>query len=321
MARGVLIDCDPGVDDALALYAALASDAVTVRGVTTVFGNVTVRQATRNVLRLLHVLEPSPAARVGEGSSQPLKDSRLPRRVLQGRDGLGDLGLPLAAASSPLFESTAVITNLIETGAVETLIALGPLTNIAHAFASAPSTMRRLRELVVAAGVIVERGRSIATEFNLAGDLAAARCLLGSGMRIRWVPLNVAAVVAIPAEWPDRFQAAAPRNPVALAIHGLLTAAVRRDAQRLAGSTPRAPAGTPVPETVALVMALEPSLGTWSARRVVIEQGTRSGRLHVEAGQPNAEVCESIRAEAVVDLLWTLWMRLASDGVAHATHS
>ena len=308
MVRRLLIDCDPGIDDAVAIYAALASDAVAVAGITTVYGNVPVRQATRNAARVLKVLTGAPFLPIGEGAEQPLTASRLPRRRFHGRDGLGDLDIPLAPVPSPRRESTELMTDLLKRSALHEIVALGPLTNLAHSFASAPTLLRRLRRISVMGGVVAAPGDPRATEFNLASDPAAARCVLNSRVSLRWVPLNVAASVVMPQAAIDRFRAAHPRSRVASMIAELLSFTART----------RERGGAVVPDAVAMALALDPTLGVWRARRLVLEARTRLGRMRCEPGLPNAQLCEAVDGARVTALLWELWSLLATRDAAYS---
>lgn len=298
----MVLDCDPGIDDALALYAALASRDITLQGVTTVFGNVPVKQATRNIGRLLRLVPHAPSVAIGEGSDQPLTGSRLPRRFLHGRDGLGDLGIPVVAALSSGLKSTPLILDRLRTRALDEIVALGPLTNVAHAYAAAPRLLRQLRGMTVMAGVMVDRAEARATEFNLASDPAAARCLLGSQVPLRWVPMNVAGAVRFPHDAIDRFGAAHARSQLARTIAQLMAYAAKA----------RGVAAAVLPDAVALMLALDPALGRWRQVRLALTGTARSGRLRIEAGVPNAQLCEGLDESRVAERLWTLWERLVT---------
>ena len=298
MPPRVLVDCDPGIDDALALFALLGSDSVVIQAVTTVFGNVTVKQATRNLARLWRFVPHRPVPRIGEGADEPLIGSRLPRRSIHGHDGLGDLGFPAAAVPRPLPEGTAVITGLLHSQEVDTILALGPLTNVAHAFARMPRAMRQLKGIVVMGGVVAtERGLG-GTEFNLASDPAAARCLLGSQAALRWVPWNVAASVVFSLQAIERFEKAHSKSALGRAMAGLLGYAARAR-EGLAGAL--------LPDAVAAALAVEPTAGVWRQRRVMLEARTRSGRVRCEAGIPNVQLCEAVDAGRVERMLWEAW--------------
>jgi purine nucleosidase len=190
---------------------------------------------------------------------------------------------------------------LLKAHALHEIVALGPLTNLAHVFASAPTLLRRLQRMSVMAGVIVNGGNVTATEFNLASDPAAARCVLGSHVPLRWIPLNVAASVVIPQDAIDRFREAHPRSRVASTMSELLSFTART----------RDRGGAVVPDAVALALAVDPALGVWRSRRLMLESRTRLGRLCIEPGVPNAQLCEAVNGQRVMATLWDLWSRLA----------
>lgn len=308
MGRRLLIDCDPGIDDALAIVAALASETVVLAGITTVYGNVPVRQATRNVARVLSLLSQAPGLPVGEGAEQPLTGSRLPRRRLHGRDGLGDLEIPVVPAPSPRVESTPLITGLLNAHALDEIVALGPLTNLAHLFASAPTLLRRLRRMSIMGGVVGGAGHSTATEFNLASDPSAARCVLDSRVPLRWIPLNAAASVVLPQRAIDEFRAAHRHSRVASTIAELLSFTVRM----------RDRGGAVVPDAVALALALDPGLGRWRLCRLGLEARSRLGRLSIEPGVPNAQLCDAVDGPRVAAMLWSLWSQMVERDAAHS---
>jgi inosine-uridine nucleoside N-ribohydrolase len=296
----VLVDCDPGIDDALALCVLIAHDRAALQAVTTVFGNVPVRQATRNAVRLLHAVAPSRPVQLAEGSEHPLIGSRLPRRALHGHDGLGGLEIPIVPVPRALPQSTPLMTQLAAAGAIDTVVALGPLTNVAHAFASAPKALRTLRSVAAVAGVLTEPGDA-ATEFNLASDPAAARCVLGGQLSLRWVPVGISGRPLLEAEALDAFErrhrTGAGRTIAALVRYLLRH---RGDGQRAA-----------CPDAVGMALALDPSLGRWRQRRLALEGRARTGRVCVEPGVPNVQLCEAIDETAVAASLWTAWGRAA----------
>ena len=97
----VILDTDPGVDDALALLLAFASPELQVVGVTTVCGNVPVGQATKNLFRLLNVVQPPPGLLVGQGAARPLEEDLVTAVQVHGSDGLGELDSVLAEEGTP----------------------------------------------------------------------------------------------------------------------------------------------------------------------------------------------------------------------------
>jgi purine nucleosidase len=199
VALPVVIDTDPGVDDALALLLAAASPELDVLAITTVAGNVSLDRATENARRIAAVAwegrEAPPIYRGRIGGEETAEE-------VHGIDGLGGAatltdaeGRPLYPADVPLVEGDAVraLLSLVESqpGAI-TLITLGPLTNLAEAIREAPHVMAQIREVVVMGGVFREAGNTTAVaEFNIYVDPASAQVVCDSGLPVRWVPLDV----------------------------------------------------------------------------------------------------------------------------------
>lgn len=199
MAIPVLIDTDPGVDDALALLLAGASPELDVVAVTTVGGNVPLERATENARRILPLAwegrTPPPIHRGASGGDETAEE-------VHGIDGLGGAGTLVDAAGAPLYPPAAPVAAAPAVdallAAVEAhpdelvLVTLGPLTNVAEALRTAPDRMRRVREIVIMGGVFREAGNTTAVaEFNIFVDPVAAQAVCESGLPQRWVPLDV----------------------------------------------------------------------------------------------------------------------------------
>ena len=179
-------------------------------------------------------------------------------------------------------------------------------------------------------GVVVGAGHSTATEFNLASDLSAARCVLDSRVPLRWIPLNAAASVVMPQGAIDEFRAAYPRSRVASTIAKLLSFTARmRDRGGLPAATHlsavpspaqagAAQAGAVVPDAVALALALDPGLGRWRLCRLGLKDRSRLGRLSIEPGIPNAQLCEAVDGPRVSAMLWSLWSQMVERDAAHS---
>ncbi|MDA4114254.1 MAG: nucleoside hydrolase [Thaumarchaeota archaeon] len=176
--KRLIFDCDPGVDDALALILALNSDRVDLGGITTVSGNVSVDQTTRNACRLLDYFDVD--IPVAKGASRPLKVAPVHSERVHGSDGLGDS--PLLPPDSPrkLEPGGAVEFILRSVGSgVGTIVATGPLTNIALAFQKDREVMGGVRELVMMGGAIhVPGNMDSLSEFNFYVDPDAADYVL-----------------------------------------------------------------------------------------------------------------------------------------------
>ncbi|MEX2116488.1 MAG: nucleoside hydrolase [Bacteroidota bacterium] len=194
MSRPILIDTDAGVDDALALIFALRSPELSVKAITTVAGNVEVGKCTRNVLRILGLLRPAQEIIVARGSAKPLRKALITAPEVHGRDGLGDVRpSPRASAQKVLPDAVKVILDLCDQyeGRL-TIVALGPLTNLARAWQRRPSSLRKAGQIVSMGGAFRVPGNTgPVAEFNYFVDPDAADLMLTSGLALRVVPLDL----------------------------------------------------------------------------------------------------------------------------------
>ncbi|WP_062015178.1 nucleoside hydrolase [Aureimonas sp. AU4] len=188
-SSALVVDTDGGVDDAQALLMLLGAGRVPAL-VTTVFGNVALKAATRNVLATLasggagHVP-------VHPGAARPLLAPRIEARHIHGEDGLG--GAPRPQNHAPAREEGAVdaLRALLRKAAPASvdLLFLGPLTNLAILLSLDPGVAHAVRRLVIMGGTLEGRGNTTpAAEFNIASDPEAARIVLTSGLPIELVP-------------------------------------------------------------------------------------------------------------------------------------
>lgn len=191
--RKIIIDTDPGQDDAVAILLALASPELEVLGITCVAGNVPLALTARNA-RIVCELAGRDDLRVFAGCEAPLRRRLVTAEHVHGRSGLDGIALP--EPTMPLAAGHAV-DFLIETlrkeppGSV-TLCPIGPLTNIATAFARAPDIVGRVAEIVLMGGAYFEVGNiTPAAEFNIYVDPEAAEIVFESGAPIVVMPLDV----------------------------------------------------------------------------------------------------------------------------------
>ena len=187
----VLIDTDPGTDDALAIIMALSSPELSVQGLTTVGGNATLADTTRNALRLLDHLGVA-GLPVSRGSSRPLNGSFHYGYYFHGAAGLG-VRLPSPRSETHPERATELIVRLASAFPGQlTIIALGPLTNIARALTAEPHLAEWIPEIVVMGGAVGVPGNVTPyAEFNIYNDPEAADIVLSSGIPIKLVGLDV----------------------------------------------------------------------------------------------------------------------------------
>jgi inosine-uridine nucleoside N-ribohydrolase len=212
MIHHVIIDTDPGVDDALALILALQSPELYVEAITTVSGNVHVDLATQNTLTVLGLFPPERRPPVAKGADRPLARSSETAAHVHGDDGLGGVSRLCAAAGQPRYppvspapwpgDAVTCLLDLIRRSPGElTLIALGPLTNLAHALHRDMHVVRQLAGVVIMGGAVTVPGNvTPVAEFNIYVDPEAAQVVFSSGLPITLIGLDVTEQVRLTAE-------------------------------------------------------------------------------------------------------------------------
>jgi inosine-uridine nucleoside N-ribohydrolase len=203
MSYKVIFDTDPGVDDAMALYFAMAHPDIDILGITTTFGNVTVPQATANALYLTRLA--GRAIPVAEGGAMPLiKAAGKPPGFIHGDDGLGNLPERIVVSGQAEKLSAAeFIVNMARAHPGEiTLVAVGPLINLALALKLEPALPQLIKQVVLMAGTITEPGNvSPVAEANVWNDPHAADLVFTAGWNLAMVGLDVTHRVILPSSY------------------------------------------------------------------------------------------------------------------------
>lgn len=200
----VIIDCDPGVDDALALMLAVASPELQLLGVTCVAGNRPLATTADNACRVLD-LTGRPDVEVFAGCSRPLAYGEPRCNLVHGEDGLAGVVLPAHRQPSTLHGVDFLEHHLLERDAGElVLVGLGPPTNLALAEIRHPGVLRRARAVVLMGGAAFCDGNvTPSAEFNFHADALAAQVVLGCGAAIRLFGLDVTRQAEVDAAWID----------------------------------------------------------------------------------------------------------------------
>lgn len=182
--RNVIIDCDTGVDDALALLLALRSPAFNVLGITNVTGNVPLDKVVRNTLVVVE--QSGKQVPVFQGAYSALLGAGGTAEYAHGSDGLGDIGFPEPEISkSPEHAVDYLVRSFMETQEPIDLITLAPLTNIALALAKEPRLAERIQSVVMMAGGILNGNTTAAAEFNVWADPEAADLVFRSRIPVK----------------------------------------------------------------------------------------------------------------------------------------
>ncbi len=195
----VILDVDTGVDDALAIILALRSPELEVAGITTVSGNAPVERTTANTLLVLEILE-APMIPVVAGAAAPRASAPFYAAEVHGADGLGGIAhtYPSPRRRASQGASDFLLETLRRFRGELTLIATGPLTNVAAAIRRDPEAMRRVGQLIVMGGALHVPGNvTPVTEFNFAADPEAAAVVMEAGLDLTLVPLDVTEQVVL----------------------------------------------------------------------------------------------------------------------------
>jgi inosine-uridine nucleoside N-ribohydrolase len=311
----VLIDCDPGQDDAIALLLGLASPEIEVLGVTTVAGNQTVEKTTSNALKVLELAGRADVP-VAAGAGQPLMRELVVAADAHGESGLDGSELPPPRATA--VEQHAVdflATQILTAHHPVTLVPLGPLTNVALLLARYPDAAARLHRVVLMGGAIGAGNMTASAEFNIWIDPEAAHRVIESGLAVTMIGLDVTNLAGLTAEHADRLRGT---GPVGAAVARML------DFYRGFYEAAYEHGGSPIHDAVAVAYLIRPELLQTLARHVEVDTsaGICRGRTVVDMRrrrslpEPNANVAVDIDAAAFVELLLD---RLSSFGPADAT--
>ncbi len=192
MPKKIIFDTDPGIDDACAILLALASPELSVEGLSIVHGNCSLEQATRNALSVLELANASHIP-VAMGCELPLVQPSLLAPETHGDTGLGYAKLPEARAKPTVQHGIDFLIEKIMSSPGEiTLVAIGPLTNVALAIRQEPRIVTAVKELIIMGGAIRYEGNTTAlAEFNTYVDPHAAHIVYHAGIPITLVPLDV----------------------------------------------------------------------------------------------------------------------------------
>jgi pyrimidine-specific ribonucleoside hydrolase len=299
----IILDCDPGHDDAIALLLALASPELQLLGVTTVSGNQTLEKTTANAIRVLdHVCRDE--IPVAAGAPRPLIRERHVAANVHGETGLDGPDLPPPSRGpEPAHAIDWIANTLVASPHPVTLVATGPLTNIALFLARHPELGPRLERIVLMGGAIAEGNATPAAEFNIWADPEAAHRVFASGLEITMVGLDVTHQALMKPVHAERLTDAGTAGKLVADLYGFYALFHRRQYGW---------EGAPVHDAVAMAHVIDGTLLGTKHCGVIVDTGPElsRGRTHVDlsgraAWEPNCHVALSIDSERFLELLIT----------------
>lgn len=292
----LVIDTDPGIDDAVTLALAARSPEVEVVAVTTTYGNAGLRETTRNARAVLALAGRADIA-VHAGSARPLVGPLHTGEAMHGPSGIGYAAVLAAPAVAP--DPLALLRVLGSTDAPVTLVTLGPLTNLAHALArDAALVRRRVTRHFAMLGAFAERGAADRmADFNAWADPEAARHVLRAGLPTALVPLDMTRRVTLRAEYIARLAASADALTTWLAAALTYSVEAHRATRGLDGCT--------VNDVLTLGEILAPGALSFTDRRIVLDldDGERRGHTREAADGVPVQVAIGVEVARVRSLL------------------
>jgi inosine-uridine nucleoside N-ribohydrolase len=297
----ILLDCDPGHDDAIALLLALASPEVELVGVTTVHGNQTLEKTTTNALKLLEFTGRTEIP-VAAGAGRPIRREPFVAEYVHGESGMDGPSLPQPTAEPVATHAVDFIAEtVLASDEPITLVPTGPLTNIGLFLARHPDAAARVQRIVLMGGAIGEGNVTPAAEFNIWCDPEAADRVFSSGLDVTMVGLDVTHRAIFGPEPTAELREA---GRVGAMVAELLEFYGRFHREAYGWN------GSPIHDAVAMAHAFRPGILETVHTGVRVDCGEELGRgrtnvdLRGRVGwEPNAHVAVEIDPEAFSSLL------------------
>ena len=303
MSTTIILDCDPGIDDALAIAFAAGHPELEIAGITSVAGNVELAKTTANALAVASFVGVA-SVPVTAGCAAPLLRPALDAGHVHGESGLGGAVLPVPAQKAADGHAIDFIIGTL--GAVPgeiTLVATGPLTNVALALRREPRLSQWVRDFVIMGGSAGRGNVNHAAEYNIWADPEAASIVFGAGWTVRMIGLDVTLRARATAAVQERM-----REFGALGAELLLPALAQyadshADSHNTAGEPP-------VHDVCAVVSVVDPSVFTYTPALVQVETtGLLTSGMTVTDFSPSVVPNALVATDIDVDRFWELVLR------------
>jgi inosine-uridine nucleoside N-ribohydrolase len=287
MPAKIILDTDPGHDDAVALLLALASPELELLGVTTVSGNQTLEKTTANALKILEFVDRTDVP-VHAGCGRPLVREQWAAAYVHGESGLDGPSLPAPRTGPREGHAIDFIAKQLEAHEAVTLVPVGPLTNIGLLLARYPELASRVRRIVLMGGAIAEGNVTPAAEFNIWADPEAAHRVFTSGIDVAMIGLDVTHRALMRLADVEQLRASGRVGGLVAELYDFY----HRHHEQMYGWE-----GSPVHDAVAVAHVIRGDLVRTERRHVLVDTGPEPGRgrtyvdLWRRTGEePNADV-------------------------------
>ena len=304
--KSIIIDCDPGVDDALAILFALGSPELDVKAITTVCGNVPLEVCTMNALKILELAKRTDVP-VHPGCDGPMIGEPIFGKF-HGTGGLGKLVLPDPITKPESQHAVDKMAELLKDAQKNnetlTICTLGPMTNLAVLIKLHPELLPVIDCVVSMGGAYrIAGNRTLTSEFNILADPHAASIVYAAGLSYVALPLDATHQAMTSPERIARFEGGDTGTPLA-ATHELLTGWARNDPKRYGGD------GGPMHDPLVTLYLVAPELFETEAAHVFVECDSKLCRGQTVADwygqseeEPNAKIVQKVDADGVFSLL------------------
>jgi purine nucleosidase/pyrimidine-specific ribonucleoside hydrolase len=294
----IVLDCDPGQDDAIAILLAVASPEVDVRALTTVAGNQTLDKTTRNALKVLELAGRTDIP-VAAGAQAPLRRPLQTAAYVHCESGLEGPNLPEPTVSPVKAHAVDLLADTLQPGVI--LVATGPLTNVAELLERHPGMRGRIEAMVWMGGAIGAGNATPAAEFNAFVDPEAAAVVFASGIPLTMIGLDVTHMALFGRSHIDRLRPACRAGRFVAELSDFFLP-IYEQRYGLAGA--------PIHDAMAVAQVLDPTLVTTCHVNVEVEIASPfcDGRTVVDlenlSGRPaNAHVGVNVDPERFLELL------------------
>jgi inosine-uridine nucleoside N-ribohydrolase len=297
----IILDCDPGHDDAVALMLALASPEIELLGVTTVSGNQTLEKTTANAISVLDHLGRRDVL-VAAGAERPLVRERYVAAYVHGESGLDGPKLPGPTREPAPEHAIDWIAKTLETQPTAvTLVATAPLTNIALFLARYPALEPKIERIVLMGGAVAEGNVTPAAEFNIWADPEAAQRVFSSGLDVTMIGLDVTHKALLRKPRIDRLAGSGAAGKLVADLYDFYA---RHHEDRYGWD------GAPVHDAVTIAYLIDETLLEMKDCGVMVDTGPEPsrGRTYVDrwgstSWRTNCHVAVDIDAERLLELL------------------